>query len=286
MEGYRIRAGERLQIAFTTVATDTLSASIRVLYDDGTQDDIFINPSSTGGANGVVESINRANKNGWVVSLDVSVPSSSTTLRGQIYVQAFTTDGVTRVELGRGWVYLNTPLSLGDNIEQLNVLNSNVVGAAQTSIGNGSVVGDIIVLDSGDIAGNVGISIPTATPSSFQLFEMLQFEYSALCDATVATRTPTPFITTGMNRVTGYAASPDFVVASALPSLTASQQGSIWMGRASSLVQINDNGSMSTGVASPLPLYFSAQSLSITCTLAAGVAGDLHRITTWCRRIA
>jgi len=164
--------------------------------------------------------------------------------------------------------------------------NTSGLGSGSGSaIGDGTAVGDVIELDSGNIAGNAAISIPTATPTSFQLWELLQLLWSGTMDGTVATRTPAPLITTGLNSTVQATATRDFSFG-VLPSLTASQEGRIFVPRASALLQVNDNGTITTGAASPLPMLFSAQGLVIADVLAAGVAGDTHRISAWCRRVA
>jgi len=158
-------------------------------------------------------------------------------------------------------------------------------GTGQSAIGDGTNVGDVIELDSGLVAGNVAIGLPTATPTSFQLWELYQLLWSGTMDGTVATRTPAPLITTGLDSTVQTTATRDFSFG-VLPSLTASQEGRIFAPRAPALLQVNDNGVITTGAASPLPLLFSATGFAIVDTLAAGVAGDTHRISAWCRRVA
>lgn len=173
----------------------------------------------------------------------------------------------------------------------LSVAGSGIVPsqvAFSSSIGDTTYgIGDWGTIGQASIAGNVAIAFPTATPTSQQIFELRQLLYIASCDGTVATRTPTPriqntLIPSGpiMTQIT------DFNFSTALPSLTASEQGRVFVPLAPGLVQLNDNGTITTGATSPLPIYFNPQTTVFQCTLTAGVAGDSHGMLAVVRRVA
>lgn len=158
---------------------------------------------------------------------------------------------------------------------------------AGTMPGTEPAVGDYITLDSGPIAGNAVLAIPTTAPSYIHIYALEQLLYTVLCDATVATRTPIVSITAGMATQVLAAATLDFIAAASLPSLTASQEGRVFVPRAPALVQLNDNGTITTGAASPLPMLVDTTlPFQIAATLTAGVVGDTHRATAWLRRVA
>ena len=176
----------------------------------------------------------------------------------------------------------------------LSVVGSGIVPAAWSGVPSPAIgdttaaVGDHVVIGQAGIAGNASISFPTATPTSAQLWEAYQLLYIAQCDATVATRTPRPLVsmTLGFTSPVNVTAIDDFLFAASLPSLTASQEGRVFAARSPALVQLNDNATITTGAASPLPILFNTNSVNFSCTLTAGVAGDLHAMAVWCRRIA
>jgi len=145
-------------------------------------------------------------------------------------------------------------------------------------------IGEWAYVASGNIAGNASAFIPLlATAIGQPLFEVHQI-LQTLSAVGVATRTMTLQVLAGMPAIPARgAADDDFAVTG--PTITDAEEGSVFIPRAPGLVQLNDNGTITTSDISPLPIM-GGDSLTITSVITAGLAADTHRIAAVMRRVA
>jgi len=145
-------------------------------------------------------------------------------------------------------------------------------------------IGEWAYVASGNIAGNASAFIPLlATAIGQPLFEVHQI-LQTLSAVGVATRTMTLQVVAGMPAIPlRGAADDDFAVTG--PTITDAEEGSVFIPRAPGLVQLNDNGTITTSDISPLPIM-GGDSLTITSVITAGLAADTHRIAAVMRRVA
>jgi len=144
-------------------------------------------------------------------------------------------------------------------------------------------VGEWDFLASAIVAGNVTASFPSASTTDGRLFEIHQI-LTTLIAVGVATRTMTLFAQTGMPDAGVMTTDDDFAVLAG-PSITDAQQGRIFVPRAPGLVQLNDNGTITTSDISPLPIQCGDAGL-FESVITAGLAADSHRIALVVRRVA
>jgi len=132
-------------------------------------------------------------------------------------------------------------------------------------------------------AGNATATIPSAATTDGRLFEIHQI-LTTLIAVGVATRTMTLLAQTGMPAAGVMTTDDDFAV-TAGPSITDAQQGRIFVPRAPGLVQLNDNGTITTSDISPLPIQCGDAGV-FESVITAGLAADSHRIALVVRRVA
>ena len=147
----------------------------------------------------------------------------------------------------------------------------------------GIAVGDWDFVASDIIAGNATATIPAASTSDGRLFEIVQILQTM--DATgIATRTMTLAVQTAMPSIAAMGTADDDLAVTG-PTITDTQEGRVFVPRAPGLVQLNDNGVITTTDISPLPILIGDGG-AILSVITAGLAADNHRIAVLVRRIA
>jgi hypothetical protein len=143
-------------------------------------------------------------------------------------------------------------------------------------------VGEWGFVASATAAGNANADIPSAATSDGRLFEIHQI-LTTIIAVGVASRTMTLLARTAMPSVAGMAQEDDFLHSG--PTITDAQQGRIFVPRAPGLIQNNDNGTITTTDASPLPIL-CGDALLFRSAITAGLAADSHRVGVLARRVA
>jgi len=143
-------------------------------------------------------------------------------------------------------------------------------------------IGDWAWANSGEGAGNAVVLLPTSSPTDEMVFEVHQILQQLDNDGTAASRVMTLTVVTDMNSVSPWALN-DF--AHTGPTATANENASVFIPRAPGLIQNNDNGTITTTDSRPLPVMLGNGG-TITSTITAGVAGDVHGIACLVRRVA
>jgi len=265
MWGYRVRKDDRLLVRTVNSVAAILTVRFRVLYDNGTDDDLIVNPVA-GTADRVVttlQGMNRARANGWIVGGEASV-SSVATKRGQFYVDISTTDGSAVTPLCKGYVYDGHSLTPGEFIEsgpeggqgfrKWNIIGENIAGSVTSAFGAATNayrrVHGLAVYFNAD--GNAATRLPIIT----------------LADPGRATVfLPTGFVMAGNVWIDGNALS-----------LTLSQEGIIYVSRDRSSKNTNGTLAVLNTTTAPAPLPYDIEETDLatfTVTIGAGLAGDV-----------
>jgi hypothetical protein len=174
----------------------------------------------------------------------------------------------------------------------------NIINAAgrlrvDAGLGSGAVVtspasflslaiGESAWAMTGSVAGNVAATLPTlASNFGESIFEILQILHVLDDDATVASRIPTLTIVTGMPSIVTTLDDWSQVGATA----TQNENAKLFIPRGPATAKINDNGTITDGATSPLPMFIGDAGV-ISVAVASGVAGDAHSLACLVRRIA
>jgi len=260
---YRIRKGDTLQVVAINSTAGVLTVRFRVLYDDGDDDDMFIDPI-TGSADRTVQSVvgrDRAKKNGWIVAGVVSVGAVATK-RGQFYVVVSTTDGSAFTVLCRGYVYDGKGLALGEFTEP----------GPEGGQGFRSwfAVGQ-------NIAGN-SISQLGALANAYLRVHGLVVYFNA--DGNAATRLPVITLEDpGLILPTGFVMAAAVWIDGNALSLTLSQEGIIYVSRDRSSKNTNGTLAVLNTTTAPAPLPYDIEESDLanfTVAVGAGLAGDVY----------
>ena len=134
----------------------------------------------------------------------------------------------------------------------------------------------------GSIAGNANATLPTLAPSfGDSIFSIEQILHVLDCDATAASRVPTLTIVAGMPSIVTTLNDWSQVGATS----TTTENSKLFVPRGPAVVKINDNGTITDGATSPLPMSIADGGV-ISVAVAAGVVGDAHSLSALVRRIA
>lgn len=166
------------------------------------------------------------------------------------------------------------------------ILGSGVALTPSQTIWSDMLIGEYRLVGTGSVAGNAIASLPSvasAFGTSASLFEVLEMLHTVDCDATAASRVPTLTVITGLP-VGFVTALTDWSQVG--PTLTTTENGKMFIPRGPAVVKLNDNGVFSDGATSPLPLLCDGDALTLSVTVAAGVAGDVHALSALIHRIA
>jgi len=165
-------------------------------------------------------------------------------------------------------------------------VDAGLLGAGATVPNTGSSwtgmeVGETRWFTTTAINGNVDATLPTlASGTEEHIYEVLQLLHSLDCDATAASRIPTLKIVAGMpEQVT----LNDWSQVGATSTTT--ENSKLFVPRGPATAKINDNGTITDGATSPLPMFIG-EAGTITVTVASGVAGDLHLLSALVRKVA
>jgi hypothetical protein len=161
------------------------------------------------------------------------------------------------------------------------VLGTGAVVSSPTSWSS-LAIGEWAWAFTGSIAGNAAASLPTVAPAFGEsIFEVEQILHVFDAQATVATRVPTLTVASGMPSIVSTLSDWTQVGASS----TSNENSKMFVPRGPAVVKINDNGTISDGATSPLPVSLTdGGSLSVTVSL--GEAGDAHSLAALVRRVA
>jgi len=158
-------------------------------------------------------------------------------------------------------------------------------GAAVTSPANFAslAVGESAWTTTGSVAGNAVATLPSiASAFGEAIFEVHQILHVLIADGNAASRIPTLSVQTGMPTSVATTLT-DWTQVGATATL--SQEIHMLVPRGPAVVKLNDNGTITDGATSPLPMSLTdAGTLSVT--VAAGLAGDSHALTALVRRVA
>jgi len=271
---YRVRKDDRLSITFIASVAAVLDARFRVLYDDGSDDDLIINPATAAGTRTVesADGLNRAKANGWVVGGSATV-SAVATKRGQFYAVVSTTDGSAFTVLCRGYVYDGHGLQDGEFTEP----------------GPGGGEGNLFVTAvASDVAPSATTTYTPAATNRLIHVKGYVWYYDASADA--ASRVLGAVISQPLGALpTGFAGTTkDDVWSSLQLTLTASEEGTLFLtssikGGKDGYESRNDNGTLTvasvTTNASPFPLEVDENDpVVIVFSVASGSANDRHSI--------
>lgn len=272
---FRVYRDERLLVRSASSVATTLTVSVRVRYDDGSDDQVQIGPvvTTSDRVTEVRESGNRLSHNGWVVGLQATA-SVTATKRGQTYVDVTIGDRLTGNVVAKGYVYDSHALSLGEYVEP----------------GPGGGEGFLTVTGAADVAGGTETTITPGTTNAFRRFYGIVLYYNASVD--VATRTiRIRVIQPYTSLPTGFATAGNAVVYdSPTLTLTASEEGTIFIHAGphsrDGYVVVNDNGTLtvSSTATAPQPFPFDVREgdtgMSIDTVTGAGNANDRYSIQT------
>jgi len=261
---FRVRKNDRLLLRIVNSVAAVLSCRIRVLYDNGMDDDLFINPE-TGTADRVVtivQGTNRALENGWIVGGEATV-SSVATKRGQFYLDISTTDGSTVTPMAKGYVYDGHSLTPGEFTE--------------AGPGGGEGFRSLVVLIS--TTGDNDAAVAMAATNAFRRVYGLALYYN--CAAVAATRTMRiGYRDHNIALPTGYAQNTQQWQNGADLTLTTGEEGAIYaIGElGGSFVSRNDNGTLTIETTEvPFPISVREDdSIDATADITAGEATDVY----------
>jgi len=115
---FRIRKDDRLFVNFIASVAVVFSVRVRVIYDDGSDEDLLVNPVTSAGdrSQESADGLNRARHDGWIVGGGLH-SATVVTKRGEFYAVISTTDGSAFTVLARGYVYPNHGLDVGSFTE-------------------------------------------------------------------------------------------------------------------------------------------------------------------------
>lgn len=142
-------------------------------------------------------------------------------------------------------------------------------------------VGDWDYFTTGSVAGNVAASLPSSTGTGEVIYEVHQILHTLDNDGTAASRVPTLVVVAGMPSISSALNDWSQVGATA----TAGENAKLFVPRGPAVVKINDNGTITDGATSPLPMLIGVAG-TLSVTVAAGVAGDAHSLSALVRRVA
>src|SRR3990167_4245020 len=113
------------------------------------------------------------------------------------------------------------------------------------------------------------------------IYEVHQILHTLDNDGTAASRVPTLVVVAGMPSISSALNDWSQVGATA----TAGENAKLFVPRGPAVVKINDNGTITDGATSPLPMLIGVAG-TLSVTVAAGVAGDAHSLSALVRRVA
>lgn len=274
---YRLRKGDIIAIVAASSTVTTFRASFRILYDDGSDDELVVPDTATGSARTqeFFRSETRAKKDGYVLD-GIIISTGTLPKRGQSYFAAFIAQELEGVNvkdqlLGDYLYGLHTP-ALGHIVEPGPEGGAGFLSWPTTFT---------------DIAGNVASAFDTlGSTNAIRIFRGFLLLYDASADAatrTVAVRLRKPG---AMGLPTGFATAANSVPwNSPTLTLTASEEGALYVadkgGQGSSLVSVNDNGTLSvsdnTTAPHPFPyLAIESDTGILETNIGSGNANDRY----------
>jgi hypothetical protein len=289
----RIKTGESLLLQYISVLAVPVSGIARLEYDDGTDDYLTITATtavSTATA-GYLPWQGQAVKDGVVAEAFLMADGAGI---GKLFCQVLIVSGpnasveTARQVIAADYVYYANNLTLGTVHRRWRDWEFNPTGvyagdvvALETSWP--ADIGDVKVLNAQSMAG-ADVGIPSTAASGVdRLYAIEEILSQVKNDANVATRVHQIYIRTGFASPAVMTVLNDFL--STGITLTASEQGRIFIPRAPGLVQLNDNATITTADISPLPVYVT-EGGSVSTTTTNKQATDALGIAVVVRRVA
>lgn len=264
LPGLRVRAGDSFRLGLASSVAGLINARVQLVYDDGTDDEISI-PDVTALTDRTVltaDSQSSAKKPGTIVGAYVTVGNVAVK-RGQTYAALSIKQ---RYPLCRGYVYDGFTLPLGEHIE------------AGPAGGSGNFFLQTLA---SAVAGNVSTTTTLAAANALRRYHSLAIYYNASGDA--ASRTLTGTLRRPYGALpTGFAtaANSDVWISPTL-TLTANEEGTIYVGQGSMYYSGNDTGTITiannASQPHPLPIWVHEDDpASLIIAIGSGNANDLY----------
>lgn len=261
LSGFRIRAGEKLRLNFISSQVQVYDALARVVYDDGTDDQFAIPQTSSLGDRSleVAESREVAAADGTVTNAYVGIVTSGTK-RGTFFAQLGLGPTLTTI-LCRGYVYTMRNLNLGE------------FGEPGPGGGEGFLSWVSLAVNA-----TPPVDVTRVLAAANALRVIRGFAWYVNAAAVVATRTMEVRLErAGLAVPTGFTGR-GLIWSSGTISLTTGEEGLIWAGEKTSV--LNDNGaataSNTASAAVPFPYLAEENDLAeLVFDIGAADAADV-----------